>query len=116
MAEIQITTTQNVTIAFKAAEVGERILAYFIDLVIKIAYIGVILYFFGLFSGSGGIGFEENFDTDPWSVMAIIIVLGAPVIFYTIVSESLLLGQTVGKKIVKNCLKGESIQTDDLVL
>ena len=26
------------------------------------------------------------------------------------------LNQVIGKKIVKNCLKGESIQTDDLVL
>ena len=83
MAEIQITTTQNVTIAFTAAEVGERILAYFIDLIIKIAYVGVILYAFSLFSGSGGMGFEENFDTDPWSVMAIVIILLSPVFFYT---------------------------------
>ncbi|WP_298506068.1 RDD family protein [uncultured Maribacter sp.] len=101
MAEIQITTTQNVTIAFTAAEVGERILAYFIDLVIKIAYVGVILFLIGSFSSSGGIELEENFNVDPWSVMAIIIILGAPVFFYTIISESLLLGQTVGKKLVK---------------
>ncbi|WP_291869234.1 RDD family protein [Maribacter sp.] len=101
MAEIQITTTQNVTIAFTAAEVGERILAYFIDLVIKIAYVSIVIALFSSISSSGGIGIEESFDTDPWSVMAVIIVLGAPVFFYTIVCESLLLGQTIGKKLVK---------------
>lgn len=101
MAEIQITTTQNVTIAFTAAEVGERILAYFIDLLIKIAYISVVVAIFRAVSNTGGMGFENNFDTDPWSVMAIIIILGSPVIFYTIVSESLMLGQTIGKKIAK---------------
>jgi len=101
MAEIQITTTQNVTIAFTAAEVGERILAYFIDLVIKIAYISTLIYLIGSFTGSGGMEIEENFDADPWSVMAIIILLGAPVFFYTIVLESVLMGQTVGKKLAK---------------
>jgi len=101
MAEIQITTTQNVTIAFTAAEVGERILAYFIDLVIKIAYICTLIRLFGSFTGSGGMKIEENFDADPWSVMAIFILLGAPVFFYTIVLESVLMGQTVGKKLAK---------------
>lgn len=101
MAKIQITTTQNVTIDFTAAEVGERILAYFIDLIIKIAYVSVVIAIFTGISTSGGIGFEDNFDTDPWSVMAIIIIIGAPVFFYTIISETLLNGQTIGKKIVK---------------
>ena len=31
----------------------------------------------------------------------IIIVIGAPILFYTIVSETLLMGQTLGKKLVK---------------
>jgi len=39
MVELQINTTQNVNINFTAASVGERILAYGIDWIIKIAYI-----------------------------------------------------------------------------
>ena len=39
MTELQINTTQNVNINFTAASVGERILAYVIDWIIKIAYI-----------------------------------------------------------------------------
>ena len=41
MVELQINTTQNVNINFIAASVGERILAYIIDWIIKIAYIVV---------------------------------------------------------------------------
>ena len=42
MVELQINTTQNVNINFTAASVGERILAYGIDWIIKIAYIIVV--------------------------------------------------------------------------
>ena len=49
MAEIQITTTQNVTIAFRAAEANERIAAFVIDWVIKYSYLGLVLLFFQTF-------------------------------------------------------------------
>ena len=100
MAEIQITTTQNVTINFKAAEVGERILAYIIDLVIKIAYLFFISFVFVLASRPLDVLIEDDFADDPWSVTAIIIVICSPIIFYTLVSETLLMGQTLGKKIL----------------
>ncbi|TMM56248.1 RDD family protein [Maribacter algarum] len=100
MAEIQITTTQNVTINFKAAEVGERILAYIIDLVIKIAYLFFISFLFTLASNPLDRMIEDDFANDPWSVMAILILICSPIIFYTIVSETLLMGQTLGKKVV----------------
>jgi uncharacterized RDD family membrane protein YckC len=100
MAEIQITTTQNVTINFKAAEVGERILAYIIDLVIKIAYLFFISFVLGLIARPLDILIEDDFADDPWSVTAIVIVICSPIIFYTIVSETLLMGQTLGKKIL----------------
>lgn len=101
MAEIQITTTQNVTINFKAAEVGERILAYIIDLIIKIAYLFFISFVFVLASRPLDVLIEDDFADDPWSVTAIIIVICSPIIFYTLVSETLLMGQTLGKKILK---------------
>jgi len=100
MAEIQITTTQNVTINFKAAEIGERILAYFIDLIIKIAYAFFILYLFGALAEPLGDFIDDNIDNDPWSVTAVFIIFGSPIFFYTIVSETLLMGQTIGKKLM----------------
>ena len=101
MADIQITTTQNVTINFKAAEVGERILAYIIDLVIKIAYLFFISFVLGLVARPLDILIADDFADDPWSVMAIVIVVCSPIIFYTIISETLLMGQTLGKKLAK---------------
>lgn len=101
MAEIQITTTQNVTINFKAADAGERILAYFVDSVIKYAYVGVVAFIVFRLEKNGGSKILPNIDGDPWSFMAVIILLGIPVIFYTLVQEVLLQGQTLGKKMVK---------------
>lgn len=101
MAEIQITTTQNVTINFRAAEAGERILAFFIDSLVKLSYIGVLIYFLVKLEKNGGSTVLPAYAKDPWSFMAVIILLGIPVIFYTITLEILLQGQTLGKKLVK---------------
>lgn len=100
MSDIQITTTQNVNINFKSAEIGERILAVFIDGIIKLSYIGVTLWFLFGITGFGDYLFDEVAE-DPWSRIAIIILLGIPVIFYTLVLETFIGGQTIGKKIVK---------------
>lgn len=108
MAEIQITTTQNVNLNFKAAELNHRILAWLIDISIKLSYIGLLSYIiFGLLK------LKNSFDgLDQWSIMAVCIVLGLPVIFYTIILETLLGGQTVGKKIMKlKVLKIDGYQT-----
>ena len=101
MAEIQITTTQNVTINFRAAEAGERILAYLIDGLIKSAYVGVLAFLIFNFEETGGREFLPNYENDPWSFIAVIILFGIPVIFYTLVQEVLLQGQTIGKRLMK---------------
>ncbi|NND51644.1 MAG: RDD family protein [Flavobacteriaceae bacterium] len=97
MVELQINTTQNVNINFIAASVGERILAYGIDWIIKIAYI-IVTYqiMFNL------IGMDEVFrDLDDWSIIAVLLLFYTPVIFYTLIFETLLDGQTIGKRIMK---------------
>ena len=97
MVELQINTTQNVNINFTAASVGERILAWGIDWLIKIAY-GIVIYqiMFKLLTID-----EFIEDMDFWSQMAIIAVFYLPVIFYSLLFESLLDGQTPGKRILK---------------
>lgn len=97
MVELQINTTQNVNINFTAASVGERILAWGIDWLIKIAY-GIVIYqiVFKLLTIDK---FIE--DMDFWSQMAIIALFYLPVIFYSLLFESLLDGQTPGKRILK---------------
>lgn len=97
MTELQINTTQNVNINFTAASVGERILAYVIDWIIKIAYIIVTYQItFNLLEVDKMIA-----DMDQWSQIAIYITFYLPVIFYTLIFETLLDGQTPGKRILK---------------
>ncbi|MFC4720994.1 RDD family protein [Geojedonia litorea] len=90
MSELQINTTQNVKINFEAAGVGERLLAFILDTCIKIGYLIIAGNVFGAF---------ENMDE--WSQIGINTILSFPVIFYTLVLESLLEGQTIGKKAMK---------------
>ncbi len=97
MSELTINTTQNVNINFEAASVGERILAYLVDFLIKTAYLIVIAYFvFNLMGLS-----KVMDDLDQWSAIAIIVLFLLPYMFYSLVFESVLEGQTLGKRLLK---------------
>ena len=97
MVELQINTTQNVNVNFVAASVGERILAYIIDLIIKLAYV-VVTYqiVFKLFNIN-----EVIEDMDFWSQIAVVVSFYLPVVFYSLIFETFLDGQTIGKRIMK---------------
>ncbi len=97
MVELQINTTQNVNINFIAASVGERILAYIIDIIIKIAYIVVIYQImFNLLE------IDKVLEgMDDWSRIAILVSFYLPVVFYSLIFETFLDGQTIGKRIMK---------------
>jgi uncharacterized RDD family membrane protein YckC len=90
MSELQINTTQNVKISFNASGAGERLLAFIIDTAIKIGYMLVLNWTVGAFD-----------NMDQWSQIAINTVLSFPVMFYTLALESLLEGQTIGKRVMK---------------
>ncbi len=97
MTQLSINTTQNVQIDFTAATVGDRILAYLLDLLIKGAY-GIVIY--GIFFYA--LGINKLFQNmDQWSVAAVVMVFALPIVVYSIVSESMLEGQTIGKKLMK---------------
>ena len=97
MVELQINTTQNVNINFTAASIGERMLAYIIDIVIKIAYVlgfGYIIFDI--------LHFDDVFnDLDGWSQQAVYAIFMLPFLFYTLTLESIFEGQTIGKRIMK---------------
>lgn len=97
MVELQINTTQNVNINFIAASVGERILAFVIDIIIKIAYV-VVTYqlVFNLFDIDDMVS-----GMDQWSQIAIYVSFYLPVVFYSLLFETFLDGQTPGKRIIK---------------
>ncbi|MEL1244097.1 RDD family protein [Flavobacterium sp. DGU11] len=97
MSELSITTTQNVNINFNTASAGDRMLAYLLDLVIWIAY--YIVIFVVIFEVTGFNDYLSEFD--PWSQRAVYMFFFLPVMLYTLVLESLMEGQTLGKRIMK---------------
>lgn len=97
MSQIAINTSQNVNINFSTASVGDRMIAFIIDLLIKVAYgIAVFYIFFNLLD----LGYLLS-GLDQWSVMAVYIILLFPTVIYPVVLESLMEGQTPGKKAMK---------------
>lgn len=97
MSELSIVTTQNVNINFKQASVGERIWANIFDLMLKIAYAwGFSYLIFEVFRFN-----EVVIDMDHWSQMGILVIFYSPIIFYSLVLESIFEGQTIGKRIAK---------------
>ncbi len=97
MSELSINTTQNVTINFKAASVGERMLASLLDLLIKAAYAIVIGYVFFYLLGIG----DLLNSVDMWSRISVILFFFFPVMIYSVTLESFFEGQTIGKKLIK---------------
>jgi uncharacterized RDD family membrane protein YckC len=94
MPEISINTTQNVNINFSVASIGARMGAHLTDGAVKFCY--HMLLQWTLISDIS----INNVITDNWSMLAIIILLYMPVIFYSLIQESLMEGQTIGKKLL----------------
>ena len=97
MSKLYITTTQNVPLFFTPASVGERMLGYLIDMIVKISYTISMYYLLKYLH----IWDRLLSHIDNWNVITIYLILYAPVIFYTLVSESLMEGRTIGKLLVK---------------
>lgn len=99
MATIRIHTTQNVTLEYEVASLGDRIVATLIDYLVLIAW-GVLwaVLFSTLASGD-----HESRTTD-WSsavgiaAIIIMVIIAAPYVFYFLLSEIFFNGQTIGKK------------------
>lgn len=97
MSQIDITTSQNINIQYQVAGIGERIAAFLIDMIIKIAYIIVLYTVLSKF-----LNIETYFNSlDRASIVAILTMITLPVHLYTLVFESLMEGQTPGKRLMK---------------
>lgn len=97
MNSININTSQNVNLSFQLASVGDRMLAFAIDMLIKFAYlISMWLIFVKAFKLDVIVHQMDN-----WSIMAVYNIIFIPFNFYTLFFETLMEGQTPGKKIVK---------------
>ena len=85
MSTVHVQTAQNVTIAYRAAGVGHRIGAYFIDVLVTYAYLFVAFLVVSELSGGG---------------LAVVVLLALPFIGYHLLCEAFFDGQSVGKRAV----------------
>src|SRR5690606_25122253 len=97
MTEITINTVQNVAINFRPASLGERIVAFVIDMAVKMAYVFAVLYL--MYEVFHLQRFLNSLDS--WEQSVVMFVLFIPFIFYTLFFESWTNGQTIGKRIMK---------------
>ncbi|GAB4327040.1 MAG: RDD family protein [Flammeovirgaceae bacterium] len=87
MSIISVDTTQNVSIQYELASAGDRVTAYIIDMLIKIAYIIFLVFSFSFFS------FQVS--------NSLIVILSLPLLFYDLILEYFRDGQTIGKQKMK---------------
>ena len=92
MANLAINTTQNVNLDYKIASIGDRILAFLIDLFIFFVY----LYAVELVTSAMGQAFSDR-----WTIFGIQQFLVLPVMFYSLIMHIVFNGRTVGKMILK---------------
>ncbi|WP_298348701.1 RDD family protein [uncultured Dokdonia sp.] len=92
MDNFQIETAQNVSIYQNVASIGDRILAYIVDLLIIIAYWVVSIFIIAQF------GLDSQAMGDIW---AYYLVLGLPIFLYYILFETFWDGKTPGKAVMK---------------
>lgn len=88
MTKISIITPQNIALEYNLASVGDRIVAGIIDLAIMLAYLILVAIILTPSKISG----------DKSQLIQLLLFL--PVSFYTLVSELLMNGQTVGKRVM----------------
>ncbi|MFT4668717.1 MAG: putative RDD family membrane protein YckC [Flavobacteriaceae bacterium] len=92
MANLAINTTQNVNLDYKLVSVGERILAFLIDLLIFSVY----LYIVQVISDIMGLAISDN-----WTVFGLQQLLLLPVMFYSLYMHIIFNGRTIGKMVLK---------------
>lgn len=87
MSSIRINTTQNIQLEFELATLGDRILAFLLDWVVIIVYIFTVI----IISNLAGL---DIFSRAPWLIVLALL----PAIFYFLIFEISMNGQTIGKR------------------
>lgn len=91
MNHISVTTTQNISIDYDVAGVGERIAARIIDFAIFIA----IYFLFVIIIASVGAIFDSG------ALVVLLVIYGVLFVFYDLLCEIFFNGQSVGKRVLK---------------
>jgi len=89
MANIEIITSQNVSIEYELASLKDRVLAYIIDILIMMGCIFVLMIFYFILTGGSG---EQYF----------LYIFAIPIfLFYTLLFEIFNNGKSLGKAVMK---------------
>ncbi|MCC7454415.1 MAG: RDD family protein [Crocinitomix sp.] len=111
MKTVDISTSHNISIDYEAATVLNRGLALFVDLLVMLGYWLIMTLFLVT------VGFSFIFSDMMTVAMYILVLL--PIMFYSLISEFLMKGQTIGKlatgiRVVN--LNGENASLNDYTL
>ena len=116
MKKVDIITSHNISIDYEAASVMNRGVAKFLDLLIMLVYFFIALWILTAIVASS-YNWIEGRASSIFYIMLVVFQL--PVIFYSILCEYLLKGQTVGKlamgiRVVK--INGENASINDYAM
>lgn len=92
MASIRVTTSFNIDLDFTAASFHRRLLAWFLDVVILFFYYLAVYKILSSFPGRNSPDDMERLDAIFW-------ILLIPILTYHLICESLMNGQSIGKRI-----------------
>src|SRR3954465_3068545 len=90
MSSITITTPQNIELEYELGSISDRIGGSIIDGIIKISYTIIVMATMSF----------GNVETISGMPVSLIILVASPLIFYNLISELFLNGQSVGKKVM----------------
>lgn len=92
MSNLSINTTQNVNLDYKIVGLGERIVAFLIDVFVLYMYLMLV----NLITTAMGYVFSDS-----WTVFGLSSLIFLPAMFYTLLSHIIFNGRTLGKLIMK---------------
>jgi uncharacterized RDD family membrane protein YckC len=97
MANLNVKTSFNTKLQFNTDSIGKRLLAYFLDLLVMVAYLVLLSWVLSFFNFELGDAFEEDASRIYWGWTSL---FSLPILFYTLISEVASGGYTLGKYIV----------------
>src|SRR5665647_481804 len=95
MSVIQIATPFNIDLEFEIAEFHKRLFAYLLDFTLLLLYfISMKYFYYGGFNNASDEVLQNHVGID-------ILTISVPMLLYSLVTEVMLHGQTIGKKLMK---------------
>lgn len=98
MEKIKIPTSFNIELDFQLANLLQRFFAWFIDLLIQIAYVMIAYWLAFYFFDKGKKSGESK--SVMYNEYAVMMLLSLPILLYHLGSEVAMNGQSVGKKLI----------------